>query len=281
MRDYLSKTGLSYFYNRIKTLFASKTEFNTLKGQVDELVAEGGEPNVIETVKVNGTALTPAAKAVDITVPTKTSELTNNGDGDSPFATEEYVSENGGKIDKIKVNGTEQTITNKEVNISVPRFTTADSQTGYTTRAIIQNDSANDGIMFDIVNDGVSIKFGEGRASAAATRTIDVPDKTYVNNTFRTEAQVQAAIDAALADVTSIEYQIVDTLPATGAKGIIYLISTGTPSAPSYDEYIWLTPEGGTAHYEKIGTTDVDLSGYWSKAELAAITTAEIDEILA
>lgn len=44
---------------------------------------ETGEENVIETVKVNGTALTPSSKAVDVTVPTKTSDLTN----DSGFLT--------------------------------------------------------------------------------------------------------------------------------------------------------------------------------------------------
>lgn len=36
------------------------------------------QANVIETVKVNGTALTPSSKAVNITVPTKTSQLTND-----------------------------------------------------------------------------------------------------------------------------------------------------------------------------------------------------------
>lgn len=36
------------------------------------------QANVIETVKVNGTALTPSSKAVDVKVPTKISELTND-----------------------------------------------------------------------------------------------------------------------------------------------------------------------------------------------------------
>lgn len=36
------------------------------------------QANVIETVKVNGTALTPNSKAVDVKVPTKVSELTND-----------------------------------------------------------------------------------------------------------------------------------------------------------------------------------------------------------
>ena len=38
----------------------------------------GYQANVIETVKVNGVALTPSSKAVDITVPTKVSQLTND-----------------------------------------------------------------------------------------------------------------------------------------------------------------------------------------------------------
>ena len=36
------------------------------------------QANVIETVKVNGTTLTPSSKAVDISVPTKVSQLTND-----------------------------------------------------------------------------------------------------------------------------------------------------------------------------------------------------------
>lgn len=49
------------------------TEKNKLSG-----VAAGAQVNVIESVKVNGTALTPTNKAVDVSVPEKTSELTND-----------------------------------------------------------------------------------------------------------------------------------------------------------------------------------------------------------
>ena len=40
-----------------------------------------------------------------------------------PYATQSYVGQNGGKIDVIKVNGTAQTITNKEVDLTVPTKT--------------------------------------------------------------------------------------------------------------------------------------------------------------
>lgn len=245
MSDYLSKTGLSYFYNRIKTLFASKTEFNTLKGTVDGLVAEGGEPNVIETVKVNGTALTPVAKAVDVTVPTNTSDLTNDGDGNSPFATKDYVDTNGGKIDVIQVNGTTQPITNKTVNIPVPT----------------NNNQLTNGAGYQTATDVNGLI-----ATALANGT----------DPYTTTSDAQGLIDDALAGITGIDFQIVTTLPASGVKGTIYLVGTASP----YDEYIWLEPTGGTAHWEEIGSTDIDLSGYWSKSELVAITTAEIDAIL-
>lgn len=62
---FVNDIGLAYFYDRLKTVFATKGEV--------------GDKNVIETVKVNGIALTPdAQKAVDITEPTKTSDLTND-----------------------------------------------------------------------------------------------------------------------------------------------------------------------------------------------------------
>lgn len=55
-----------------------KTKVTELEDKVDELTIEGGEPNVIETVKVNGTALTVTDKVVDIYVPTNVSDLTND-----------------------------------------------------------------------------------------------------------------------------------------------------------------------------------------------------------
>lgn len=80
---------LSLYHDKAKQLFATQAALATLDGRVDELVAEGGEPNTIESVKVNGTALSPdASKAVDVPVPTKTSDLAN----DSGFQTASQVS---------------------------------------------------------------------------------------------------------------------------------------------------------------------------------------------
>lgn len=78
------KTALT----KVNDTFATKQSVTDLKTSVDNLVAEGGEPNVITSIKVNGTAQTISDKSVNITVPTKVSALTN----DSEFQTKANVS---------------------------------------------------------------------------------------------------------------------------------------------------------------------------------------------
>ena len=106
MAKYLDNDGLLYLWQKIKNVFATKDSLNdkvdkeTGKGlstndyttaEKNKLsgVASGAQVNVIETVKVNGAALTPTSKAVNITVPTKTSDITN----DSGFITSADVPE--------------------------------------------------------------------------------------------------------------------------------------------------------------------------------------------
>lgn len=94
---------------------------------------------------------------------------------------------------------------------------------------------------------------------------------------YQTEAEVQQLIDDELANITGIDFEIVTTLPATGTKGVIYLVGSTAP----YDEYIWIEPTGGSPHFEQIGSTSVDLSGYVQATEMHALTNAEIDTIFA
>lgn len=125
-----------------------------------------------------------------------------------------------------------------------------------------------------------------GVALTIDNKTVDIPVPTDADieslitaHGYQTASDVSAAIDDALADVTGIEFDVVSELPATGQKGHIYLVHSGTSSADNYDEYIWVEPTGGEARFEKIGNTAVDLSGYVQSSELHALTNAEIDTI--
>lgn len=75
---YLDYNGVLYLWGKIKAKFALATDMTQAKNDITALQNAGAQPNVIETVKRNGTALSVTNKAVDITVPTKTSDLTND-----------------------------------------------------------------------------------------------------------------------------------------------------------------------------------------------------------
>ena len=106
---------------------------------------------------------------------------------------------------------------------------------------------------------------------------ITVPTKVSALNNdsgFQTAAQVSSAIASAVSGITGFDFQVVTSLPTTGAKGIIYLVAHAhSDSGDSYDEYIWLTDKKA---YEKIGNTDVDLSAYAKTADFNEIGTDEL-----
>lgn len=92
-------------------------------------------------------------------------------------------------------------------------------------------------------------------------------DTTVTKNSgnYITSGAVKTAIDNAISGVTQfdiVKYDSFDKLPATGKKGVIYIVAhTHSDTNDSYDEYIWNTALT-TPAYEKIGNTDVNLSQY-------------------
>lgn len=119
-----------------------------------------------------------------------------------------------------------------------------------------------------------------GAAQSVTNKTVNIIVPT--NNSqlangagYQTAAQVTSEIDEAIAGVSQFNFEVVQTLPATGTTGTIYLVPiTGRTNA--YNEYIYV---GGS--WEQIGTTDIDLSGYVQATDLVPIANAEIDTILA
>ena len=294
-KKYLDDNGLTYYHSKVKTLLAGKQDAESGKGlstndftdalktkydnaatKVDQIIETGGEPNVIETVKVNGTALTPDAnKAVDVTVPTKTSDLTN----DSNFVVDaSYVHTD---------NNFTTTLKNKLTNIAAGAEVNVQSDWSVTdtaSDAFIKNKptipTVNNATL-TIQKNGTTVKTFSANASSNVTANITVPtnNNELTNGAgYQTATEVQTAINDALEDITGIDFQVVSSLPATGEKGVIYLVSHSHGTGDVYDEYIWLSSSNS---YEKIGSTDIDLSGYVLSSDLVAISNAEIDTIVA
>lgn len=107
-----------------------------------------------------------------------------------------------------------------------------------------------------VTKEDVGLKLVENKA---LDTTVTKDSGNYI-----TSGAVKTAIDGAISGVTQFDiqkYDSFDKLPATGKKGVIYIIAHAHGTNDSYDEYIWNTALT-TPAYEKIGNTDVNLSQY-------------------
>ena len=93
-----SNTSARHTHSNKTILDGTQQSFTTaLKSKLDG-VASGAQVNVIETIEVNGTAQPVTSKTVDISVPTKTSQLQN----DSDFTTNAALTSGlNTKVDKV------------------------------------------------------------------------------------------------------------------------------------------------------------------------------------
>ena len=91
---------------------------------------------------------------------------------------------------------------------------------------------------------------------------------------FVKKAELTEEVKGLIGNVKSIEFSVVEELPASGEKAIIYLVSNAKGDNDAYDEFIWLNDK-----FEKIGTTSVDLSGYLKVVDISSITNEDIDAL--
>jgi len=175
------------------------------KAKLDN-VAAGAQVNKIETVKVNGVAQPITEKAVDLTVPTKTSQLTN----DAGFQDADEV---------------EAAITGK----------------GYQTAAQVETAITAKG--------------------------------------YQTAAQVTSTVNSAIANTKHFTTAFVDTLPETGDDKTMYFVpKANAQDKNAKDEYMWNAED---EVFEKVGDTEVDLTGYMKKTDIEFATFSDIDTIFA
>ncbi|MGN0138267.1 MAG: hypothetical protein ACI381_06660 [Candidatus Methanomethylophilaceae archaeon] len=75
-----TQTALDGKVDKVSGKGLSTEDYTTAEKTKLAGIASGAQVNVLEGVKVNGTALVPVSKVVDITVPTDTADLTNGAD---------------------------------------------------------------------------------------------------------------------------------------------------------------------------------------------------------
>lgn len=194
-------------------------------------------------------------------LPTKTSELTN----DSGFITSADVPEGAvastttPAMDGVATAGTELAFARGD-----HVHPTDTSRASATVVTALQNEVAGKADIGTSLSD-----YGIADAYTKTETQSFVAGLGYQN-----AQQVSAAIAQALSGISGISYEVVQALPATGDPGTIYLLANSGTGDNVYDEYIYVNNG-----FEKIGTTDVDLSGYMLTTDMIPITNEEITTI--
>lgn len=245
----LDYNGLLYFWQQLKTKLASKVDkidgmglstndYSTAEKNKLSAIEANAEVNIIEGIRVNNIELVPDANR---------------------------------KVDITDTNTT-YTITQDQVDGHTFYFTDSNNQT--TTITIPDVGEVN--IVGGVSVNGTLIQ-------PDGNKIVDITVPTVVSALtndadYQTGAEVTQAINDALADITGIEFQIVQSLPASGEKGVIYLVPHSGSAPDVYDEYVWIVVSN-VGSWEKIGTTNIDLSNYVQFTDLTPITNQEIDTI--
>lgn len=104
-----------------------------------------------------------------------------------------------------------------------------------------------------------SIKVNNSALTPDGSKAVNIDLTKYAIKT-----EVTQEIAEAVSGIEGFDAQVVEELPQTGKKGILYLVANSSEEDKNaYDEYLWLTDK-----YEKLGTRNIDLSQYALKSEV-------------
>ncbi|WP_418748588.1 hypothetical protein [Faecalibacillus intestinalis] len=124
--------------------------------------------------------------------------------------------------------------------------------------------SVNDKKKLDAIASGAQVNKIE---TVKVNGTALTPDSSKAVNVdlsaYAKSADVTKEIASAVSGVTQIDYSVVEALPSTGKKGVIYLVANSGSGNNIYDEYIYINSK-----FEKLGSREMDLSSYAKKTDI-------------
>lgn len=224
------------------------------------------QANVIESVKVNGTAQTVTSKAVDITVPTKTSQLTNDSgfkttDNNTTYDLSASISSANGNV-KLNLTGSDSTTDSVTVKGAGSVSVTTDASgvvtvTGTDTKYNHPNSGVTAGTYKSVTVDA------QGHVTSGTNPTTL---SGYGITDAYTSTVVDQKIASAVAGASHLKKEIVTSVPSASQaqENVIYMIKdTSAVGSDKYKEYMLI---GGEV--VQTGDTSVDLTNYATKTEV-------------
>ena len=282
---FVSLTNLVRFLENLKDMFVHQVPgkglstndlTDTLKADYDAAYTHSqadhcpadAEENVIASIKVNGKALDIEDKTVDITVPTKISDLENDGDFLQPHPEVEVDDDTtntgaptyGGTIDVV--DDVVRDEFGHVININTKKVTLPDRYEHPESDVV-------PGVYRSVtVDKDGHITEGSNPTTKAGYGITDVP----------TIEDMEDAITVAMGQSGHLKKAIVLELPdvSEADEDIIYLVKNDSEEDDNiYTE--WMLIDGD---WEKMGDTAlIDLDQYLHEDDLEAITNGEIDAL--
>lgn len=100
-----------------------------------------------------------------------------------------------------------------------------------------------------------------------------------VNYYKKSETYTQSEISQLISTIPKFKIEVVDSLLIdTPSTSTIYLLrNSGSESQNLYTEYIYYIPETGDPFFEKLGEQRIDLSGYYTSAQVDALLDEKVN----
>lgn len=222
--------------------------------------------------------LSSYAKKTDI--PTKTSQLTNDSnlvvDAKYVHTDNNYTTTEKNKLANLSnYNDTALVTRITTVENSIKNNTTAINTNTQNitnnTAGISANSEAIEANATDIVTINNTLK-NKADTSAIPTKLSQLSnDKGFITNAVnnltnyykKSEVYTQAEVNDLIANISTLDIEVVTALPDTGNPSTIYLVPKDAETNDIYDEYLYIN-----AKWERIGTTAIDLTPYALKTEI-------------
>ena len=183
-----------------------------------------------------------------------------------------------GKVDKIPGKGLSEndyTDAEKAKLFNLPTAQALAEMLGLKQDVLTFDDAPTQGSVNPVKSGGVY---------EAIKDFITASTTNLVNYYLKADTYTKDEVLALIAAIKQFRYEVVDQLPQASADtmGIFYFVPSEEPGQDNVkDEYITLSrTEGSTTTYywEKIGTTEIDLSNYPTFAQMTAAINAALED---
>ena len=239
-------------------------------------------------------------------IPTKTSDLTNDGDGTQPFLTAHQditgKEDNTNKVTSWSGTTTDahypseklvkDSLDTKADSSSLATVATSGDYDDLTNKPTVDTtivDGSSNAVAGNAVYDALALKSNTGHTHSASEVLDSVAHSNLNTSANASQAVINTAIDSAIGSIMSMDMIVVDTAGAQGKPSTtpsastmnkLYLTKPSSDKEDNYAEFITVR-SGSSGSYtyawEKIGDISLDLSGYVQKNDVTLeITNDEL-----